>query len=885
LVLRSALVTGAAVMVACDAQIGSDKEFEPGPALTEEQQVGLVALQQQAGGPVDLELDDRGGIRVLSMSEGAHLVGLTGTPETVARSFLRQNRGLFRLAADEAESFDAARVDIDAATNLRHVVLQRTVEGVPVYQGSVSVHMDAQGGIFRAVGADGYRVSAPKNRITLSPDEAAVLVGEAVGLPSLNPSLVEEDGLKSVFSDVNTLDLTVEPRVFHVAEGNDRFAYQVLISYKDAENQLQYDLVLVDAESGSVLFKHTLVESLRGKVFLGHPAAVNPTDTRVFVDFTGDPTASPNTWVAAGNKTVGNNAFATTDLNGNNAFGTNEVQPTANAAGDFDFPYAGNSNASNFKEAAVVNAFYFVNNFHDYFYSLGWTETSGNFQTNNFGRGGAGNDEVQVDVQDGSGTDNANFATPPDGSKPRMQMFLFTFTGGVQEDGDFDGTVVYHENGHGLSNRLVGGGNVGCLFGTQSGGMGEGWSDYVAASILNDPVIGAYVTGNSATGIRRASMANSPFTYANIKDGTMTEVHDAGEIWAAALFDIRKVLGQAATDRLVVTGMKLTPCNPSFINARDAIIQADANLNAGANRCLLSEKFAARGMGEGASSPNHNSTSTVVVSTAVPANCGGTPPPPPTGGSTATFTATDVPKAVPDNNATGATSTINVPAGLGALQKVTVDTSVTHTFRGDLVVTLTSPDGKNLILSNRAGGSADNFVATALDVTSSFVGSPASGAWKLKVQDLASADVGTINSFKVNLTTASSGGNQGATFTGTASPNSAIPDNNTTGISSTISSASSTGLQVQSVQVKLNITHSFRGDLQVTLTSPANETRTVIAPAASDSADNITGTFNVAGFTAGSNGAGNWTLKIVDKASADTGTLVNWSLGVNTTAP
>src|SRR5512144_1965676 len=136
-------------------------------------------------------------------------------------------------------------------------------------------------------------------------------------------------------------------------------------------------------------------------------------------------------------------------------------------------------------------------------YLLGFNESAGNFQTTNFGNGGAQNDEVQVDAQDGAGVNNANFATPPDGSKPRMQMFLFTFNGGAQEDGDFDPTVILHENTHGLSNRLVGGGATTCLRALQSGGMGEGWSDFMAATFLNNPVIGAYVTGNATRGIRQ----------------------------------------------------------------------------------------------------------------------------------------------------------------------------------------------------------------------------------------------------------------------------------------------------------------------------------------------------------------------------------------------
>src|SRR4030095_15283765 len=89
--------------------------------------------------------------------------------------------------------------------------------------------------------------------------------------------------------------------------------------------------------------------------------------------------------------------------------------------------------------------------YHDFLYHLGFTEAAGNFQKSNFNRGGAENDYLFADAQDGSGTDNANFGTPPDGSNPRMQMFLFS---SPTRDGDFDADVIIHEYTHGLSNRL-----------------------------------------------------------------------------------------------------------------------------------------------------------------------------------------------------------------------------------------------------------------------------------------------------------------------------------------------------------------------------------------------------------------------------------------------
>jgi hypothetical protein len=271
----------------------------------------------------------------------------------------------------------------------------------------------------------------------------------------------------------------------------------------------------------------------------------------------------------------------------------------------------------------------------------------------------------------------------------------------------------------------------------------------MGASFLNNPVVGAYVTGNATIGIRAASMAASPFTYADIKNGNLAEVHDVGELWAAILWDVRTQVGKATAEQLVISGMKLTPCNPSIVNARDAIVQADANINGGANKCKIFTAFAGRAVGSGASSPNDKSTTAIVTSTALPTDCGGTAPP---AGTTRTFTATGLPLNIPDNNTTGVRSNISVTA-TGTVSKVLVSTNITHTFRGDLVIQVVAPNGAVATLSNRAGGSADNFVATNLDITSSFTNVSANGTWQLFVRDLARVDTGKINSFSLTITT------------------------------------------------------------------------------------------------------------------------------------
>ena len=115
---------------------------------------------------------------------------------------------------------------------------------------------------------------------------------------------------------------------------------------------------------------------------------------------------------------------------------------------------------TNNQRFATTNLFYWNNLMHDLTYLYGFDEPSGNFQFSNQGRGGSGNDYVIADAQDAGGTNNANFSTPVDGSAPRMQMYIFNYTT-PNRDGDLDNGVITHEYGHGISNRLTGGPEIG----------------------------------------------------------------------------------------------------------------------------------------------------------------------------------------------------------------------------------------------------------------------------------------------------------------------------------------------------------------------------------------------------------------------------------------
>ncbi len=125
--------------------------------------------------------------------------------------------------------------------------------------------------------------------------------------------------------------------------------------------------------------------------------------------------------------TRGNNVHAYEDRNDSNIPG---FSPEGGASLNFDFPINFNVDPDRYQEASITNLFYWNNIMHDVFYHYGFDEQSGNFQVKNYSGQGLGNDDVRAEDQDGSGTNNANFGTPPDGSRPRMQMFLWNLPAG-----------------------------------------------------------------------------------------------------------------------------------------------------------------------------------------------------------------------------------------------------------------------------------------------------------------------------------------------------------------------------------------------------------------------------------------------------------------------
>ena len=197
-------------------------------------------------------------------------------------------------------------------------------------------------------------------------------------------------------------------------------------------------------------------------------------------------------------------------------------------------------------------------------------------------------------------------------------------TGPNNLDGDFDNGIIAHEYGHGVSGRLTGGRlNAGCLNTSEQAG-GEGWSDFLALAVTTRPSDKGTTNRGTATyvirepndglGLRRypynTDIKVNPLTYDRLIYDS--EIHNVGEVWTAVLWDLYWAMvdvygwdanlrntqsGNGKTMQLVIDGMKLQPCNPGFLESRDAILAADISNYNGQNQCLIWDVFARRGMG------------------------------------------------------------------------------------------------------------------------------------------------------------------------------------------------------------------------------------------------------------------------------------------------
>ncbi len=749
----------------------------------------------------------------VSEAAGQTPPGAGDDPIEVALSYADGNAAELGVTSADVDDLFVTSAYTSSHNGVTHVNLNQRHDGLEVFGGHSTVNVAADGEVVFAAGAFVRDLAAGASGAA-DLDAIAAVEAAADGLDLDEPenlrTLRRQGGAarETVVSDGGISDEPIPARLgWQPTEQGLRRAWQLTI---DDSSDVHLWNATVDAETGELLdavdwtsddpveaFSNLARDpSVAATASSTGPVSPNPVDDGSSYRVLGLPTESPNdadralvtnpadglaspfgwhdTDGAAGaefTNTRGNNAHAYLEQDADNVpdFGDTDGGPGL----DFDFPADLSEHAQSYRDAAVTNLFYGCNTFHDVFFRYGFDEPSGNFQANNYGRGGGQGDYVRCEAADGAGTNNANFSTPAaDAGTPRMQMFLWPgnqfgpqnqvvvdgggtlgaswarfgppatnagaagpivlvndggaipsegcgplvgfpagaiavvdrgtcpflqkvenaqaagalavvvannaagaapilagstaaapptipavsvsqddgnalkaslpATGTVRKnpshpgirDGDFENGIIFHEYGHGLSNRLTGGPGINCLSGNEQ--AGEGWSDFVAITMLLDPALddpegprgmGPYALfqdDREGNGIRprpySRNMEIQPFTYDGIRtagwlDGTSLALpHGVGHGWAAVLWDLTWDLidkhgfnpnvyeawdtgGNNRALQYVVDGLKFQGCGPGFVVARDAIIAAADLLSDGEDTCTVWASFARRGLG------------------------------------------------------------------------------------------------------------------------------------------------------------------------------------------------------------------------------------------------------------------------------------------------
>lgn len=663
-----------------------------------------VEYSPESGNPEVIGAD--GGFKLAPLSGS----GSEGRPDVLKR-FISNNANLFGISDAEAYRLETVADYSNPDGVLSFVELTQSFNGIPVFRGEVKAAFTKRNEIVRVINNLAPDVDERSLSIEFGKPDSAIKgaakhIGQDIRIEQEVTELVSGRVFRSGKGDWAT---TAEKIYFPVEPGVAVPAWRVLFWLP-----INAFYVIVDAETGELLWRKNIAEdqtqTATFRVWNNQNAAINVADSpfpfspgpaapngqqgtalpRQLVTLIGnEPPYQFNSigWIPDGqNETDGNNVEAGLDRDPTN--GVDAINGRAvgnNRVFDFPFsPYNPNTGTgdsptppgeppfncgqipqphafSDAQKAAVTQYFYITNWTHAAFYSLGFTEAARNFQHLNFGRGGVEGDRLSAESQDCSGGNGGNFATPADGTRPRMQMFIWTGPP-VDIDAAVDAQIVIHEFTHGLSNRLHG--NSAGLTTNMARAMGEGWSDFYASALLaasNDPANGTYsiagyttnfifsnFTNNYYYGIRRYPKAvlsytgginNKPhnaltFSFANtscnprlsetefafprgpIGTTTCDQTHNMGEIWSVTLWEVRSRFiqrlgfqeGNRRILQFVTDGMKISPLAPTFLQARDAILAAaqasSVSPASAADVADIWAGFAARGMGVSASIQN-----------------------------------------------------------------------------------------------------------------------------------------------------------------------------------------------------------------------------------------------------------------------------------------
>lgn len=400
-------------------------------------------------------------------------LGFSQEPIAKIQNYLNNNKAKFGLSTQDISDWAVESKANSEATKIDNYYIKQRYQGIEVYQSNSNVWVK-NGEVINMHNAFVPNLAQKVNVTTpsISVLNALLTARELLNDSSVNSQIIETVSAKKFkISNGNQTDSPVlAALVYHLLENNEmRLAWDLNFYSQDTKHLWS---VRMDAVTNQLLEKNDMVISCsfgnndhknhnhRNEFFFTkvgfkevNSSILNPQSgsyrvipynyespnhsPRQLITNPHNTNASPYGWHdvngVAGNEfttTRGNNAYAYDDVDADNTPG---ASPDGGAGLLFDFPYGGTGvQASTYLPAATTNLFYMNNMMHDVWYQYGFNEVNGNFQKNNYNKGGTSSfqgDAVNAEAQDGGGVapnvNNANFSTPIDGQKPRMQMFLW----------------------------------------------------------------------------------------------------------------------------------------------------------------------------------------------------------------------------------------------------------------------------------------------------------------------------------------------------------------------------------------------------------------------------------------------------------------------------
>lgn len=413
-----------------------------------------------------------------------------------ALRFLRENPARFNLSPADVADVKIIREYTSEHNGITHVWFQQQHLGIPLYNGLFALYVTKSGEVLHR----GHRFQPDLGRKvnttmpSLSARQALEIAVNELGFSGFSiPALKTKTNDRNLIFEggaISRSDIPVSATYEATEKGTIRLAWSMMI---DQANTSDYWILNVDAQTGKIIGRqnltvycqaghpHRLGEDADQCDGLNHdnpdpaPPAAPPAAAESYRVFAwplespahgartlevnpADAVASPFGWHDVNGQagaeytySRGNNTWAFDDSSNDNTPAVGESidgGPTYT----FDFPFNPDAEPIDNLPASITNLFYTTNKMHDVTYRLGFNEGAGNFQTRNYSGQGVGNDAVLAQALDGSGENNANFATPPDGSPGRMQMYTWTRQGGRIVTVNGPGAILGSYNGRTTDN-------------------------------------------------------------------------------------------------------------------------------------------------------------------------------------------------------------------------------------------------------------------------------------------------------------------------------------------------------------------------------------------------------------------------------------------------